>query len=287
MNIDFAPTTERLQRIINDIIAAIPSIVVALLIFAVFWVIGRLSSHLALRIAQRSQRRQNLGLVVGRILHWFILLFGLLIGAVVIFPDFSPAEMIQLLGLGSVAVGFAFRDVLQNFLVGILLLLNEPFRIGDQIIVHDSDLQGTVENITGRAATIRTYDGRRIVVPNAKLYTETVTVITAFERRRIEYDVAVSYGSDINLAKEVILNAVNESHVEDVLVSPPPQVFVVSLADYSINLRVRWWIKPPLYQTMVESRDLILETIYQRIQEAEGVSIPFPTSTIHLENTES
>ena len=87
----------------------------------------------------------------------------------------------QVLGIGSVAIGFAFRDILQNFLAGILLLVTQPFRIGDQIVA--SNYEGTVEDIQTRATFIRTYDGRHVVVPNADLFTDTVVVNTAFEHR--------------------------------------------------------------------------------------------------------
>jgi uncharacterized membrane protein len=105
-----------------------------------------------------------------------------------------------------VAIGFAFRDILQNFLAGILLLLTEPFRIDDQIIVKE--FEGTVEDIQTRATMIRTYDGRRIVIPNAELFTESVIVNTAFEKRRLEYDVGIGYGDDIERAKALILEAI-------------------------------------------------------------------------------
>jgi small conductance mechanosensitive channel len=281
MTIDFQEAVDRLQRIIDDSIAAIPNLVVAILILSVFWLLGNILRRIILRSTRRAKRR-NLGLVLGRITQWTAVTLGILIGAVIIFPNFSPAELIQLLGLGSVAVGFAFRDVLQNFLVGILLLLNEPFSIGDQVIVDDGNFEGTVESIDGRATTIRTYDGRRVVIPNSKLYTGSVMVNTAYERRRIDYDLAVSYDSDIAIAKRVVLEAIENAGADDILVSPPPQVFVAGLDDFAVTLRVRWWIKPTLYQTFIESRDLILSEIFIQVKETEGVSIPFPTRTVHV-----
>jgi small conductance mechanosensitive channel len=108
---------------------------------------------------------------------------------------FQAGDLIQLLGISGVAIGFAFRDILQNFLAGILILLTEPFQIDDQIVFKG--FEGTVENIETRATTIRTYDGRRIVIPNSELFTNSVTVNTAFDNRRLEYDVGIGYGDDI------------------------------------------------------------------------------------------
>ena len=116
---------------------------------------------------------------------------------------YSPlAETI--LGIGGVAIGFAFRDILQNFLAGILLLVIKPFRIDDQIVF--GEFEGTVEDIHTRATQIRTYDGHRIAIPNAKLFTESVAVNTALDARRLEYDVGIGASDDIDRAKALILN---------------------------------------------------------------------------------
>ncbi|MFP3354118.1 mechanosensitive ion channel, partial [Pseudoalteromonas sp. SIMBA_153] len=97
---------------------------------------------------------------------------------------FTPAKLIGALGIGSVAIGFAFKDIFQNLLSGILLLISEPFRIGDQIV--SGDYEGTVEDIKIRATTIRTYDGRQVVIPNSDLYTSALTVNTAYKQRRLQ-----------------------------------------------------------------------------------------------------
>jgi hypothetical protein len=132
-------------------------------------------------------------------------ILGALVGCVIVFPNFTPASLLQFLGIGSVAIGFAFRDVLQNYLAGILLLLTEPFRIGDQI--RFGSYEGTVEEIQTRATLLKTYDGRRVVIPNSELFTNSVVVNTAFEVRRLEYDVGIGYGDDVERARALILEA--------------------------------------------------------------------------------
>ncbi|MEX5538851.1 mechanosensitive ion channel domain-containing protein, partial [Pseudomonas syringae] len=88
---------------------------------------------------------------------------------VIAIPGFTPGQLMSALGIGSVAIGFAFKDIFQNLLSGILILLSEPFRIGDAIVCNG--LEGTVEDIQIRATTLRSYDGRRLVIPNATVYT--------------------------------------------------------------------------------------------------------------------
>jgi small-conductance mechanosensitive channel len=183
--------------------------------------------------------------------------------------------LVQLLGISGVAIGFAFRDILQNFLAGILILLTEPFEINDQIVFKN--FEGTVENIQTRATTIRTYDGRRIVIPNSELFTNAVTVNTAFENRRLEYDVGIGYGDNIDQAKELMLEAVYS--VDEVLKEPSPDVLVMELAESTVNIRVRWWINPPRRADALDSRDKVLTAIKKKLT-ANGIDLPFPTQQI-------
>src|ERR1700726_2820032 len=114
---------------------------------------------------------------------------GLLVGLSVVAPSFQASDLIKVLGIGSVAIGFAFQNILQNFLAGLLLLWSEPFRVGDEIKLDP--YEGTVEDIQPRATIIKTYDQRRVVIPNADLFTHSVIVNTAFDTRRWEHDLSV------------------------------------------------------------------------------------------------
>jgi small-conductance mechanosensitive channel len=174
-----------------------------------------------------------------------------------------------------VAFGFAFRDVLQNYLAGILLLLTRPFRIGDQIAF--GTFEGTVEDIQTRATFIRTYDGRRVVIPNAELFTGAVVVNTAFEVRRIECDVGIGYGDDVGKAKALILQTLRSlpAAVEE----PAPDVLAWAFAESSITLRVRWWVRPPRRGDALDARDAVITAVRSELL-AHGVDLPFPTRQI-------
>ncbi|MDQ6655144.1 MAG: mechanosensitive ion channel family protein, partial [Verrucomicrobiota bacterium] len=226
-------------------------------------------------LANRRKKRRNVGIVLGRLMQWLIIFLGMMIALVIALPTFKPAQLVQFLGISSVAIGFAFRDVLQNFLAGILILLNEPFRVDDQIKI--GELEGTVEEIETRATMIRTYDNRRIVVPNAELFTNSVTVNTAYDKRRLQYDVGVGYGDDIALASRVILAELKK--LADVIEDPAPEVLVYDLADSTVNLRVRWWIVPPRRSDALKSRHQVLSVLKHALV-ANGIDLQFPTQQI-------
>lgn len=275
MTLSFAPALEQLETLLNEIIKLLPNLVVAVIVFVACYFLARATRILAQKLSDSAGRQRSLGIVLGRLSQATVTLLGLLIALVIIFPEFSPAQLVQLLGISSVAIGFAFRDILQNFLAGILLLLTEPFRIGDEVVVNE--YEGTVEDIQTRATTIMTYDGRRVVIPNADLFTHTVTVNTAFDKRRVEYDIGIGYGDDIEEARQLILGVLGR--LENVLQTPAPDVLVFGLADYSVTLRVRWWINQPTRAETLDSRDRVLSEIKQTLL-AHGIDLPFPTQQI-------
>lgn len=273
-SISLSAATETINEMIRGAIALIPNLVIGVVVFVIFWVIGKILRAF-IRKQTRHRDSRNVGLVLGRLGQGGLVILGFLIAATIVVPSFNPADILATLGIGGVAIGFAFKDILQNFLAGILILLTEPFQLEDQIVY--GDYEGTVEHIQTRATTIRTYDGRRVVIPNAELFTNAVTVNTAYDRRRLQYDIGIGYGDDIQKAKEIILEVLNSR--DDILGDPAPEAIVVELADFTINIRARWWIEPPRRADAMTSFDWVLENICDRLVKA-GIDLPFPTQQI-------
>lgn len=275
MNTEISTAWNKVQNMINGFMVLLPNIVLALIVFAFFFFVAGKIKGLVKRLTRKHRQARNLGLVLGRLAQGVTILIGLFIALSIVIPSFKAGDLVQLLGISGVAIGFAFRDILQNFLAGILILLTEPFQIDDQIVFKD--FEGTVENIQTRATTIRTYDGRRIVIPNSELFTNSVTVNTAFESRRLEYDVGIGYGDDIDRAKQLMLQAIHS--VDSVLQDPAPEALVMELAESTVNIRVRWWIKPPRRADALDSRDKVISAIKKKLVE-NGIDLPFPTQQI-------
>lgn len=270
----FTEAWTKIQDKIAGLIAALPDIALALLVFVLFFYSAKGIKSTVERVTRTQVRTRNVGLVLGRLSEGLVTLLGLLVALSIALPDFGAGKLIQLLGIGSVAIGFAFRDIFQNFLAGILLLLTEPFGIGDQIVVND--FEGTIEDIQTRATMIKTYDGRRVVIPNADLFTQSVIVNTAFAIRRSEYDVRIGYGDDIAQAKQLILDAINSA--EGVLQEPPPETLVMELAPSSVQIRARWWTKSRRVEVLT-GQDQVITAIKNTLVE-HGIDIPFPTQQI-------
>src|SRR5258706_688072 len=174
MPIDLSNAWKSGTRIINFVISLLPNIILAVGIFVLFLIVASAVKSIARRVTQRRGRRQSLGLLLGQIAYIAMTVFGFLVAISAVAPSFHASDLISMLGIGSVAIGFAFQNILQNFLAGILLLLQEPFRIGDWITI--AGFQGKVQDIQTRATVISAPEGQRIVIPNAVLFTNPLVV---------------------------------------------------------------------------------------------------------------
>ena len=277
MNIDLGAALATLEGWVNGFIAALPNLVVAILIVVAFIFLARLIRKVILKMTVSKNRSASLGVVIGRLAFGVTIITGFLIALMVLIPSFTPGQLVGALGISSIAIGFAFKDILQNFLAGILILLTEPFQLGDQVAV--GDYEGTVLNIETRATKIKTYDGRLVVIPNADMFTDSVTVNTAFDRRRSEYDVGIGYGDDIAKAKAILHEVITST--DGVLSDPAPDFLTVEFADSSVKIKTRWWTAPEIADVW-PIRDAIMSEVKIRF-DAEGIDLPFPIRTVYLE----
>ena len=266
-----------IDKIMDSFWERVPYICIALVVFIIFWLLTKLFKlFIRKTLENRTYTRQNLVLVLNRVGSTFIIFFGFLIALVIAIPGFTPSQLIVALGIGSVAIGFAFKDIFQNLLSGILILLSEPFRIGDDIVVNG--LEGNVEDIQIRATFLRSPDGRRIVSPNATVYTSAVIVNTTYQRRRCEFVVGIGYEDDMQKAKKIILDILNNNMT--VLSQPAFSVNVTALADFSINLTVRWWVNTTETSTSASISE-IQELVVTAFDE-KGISIPYPVQEVKV-----
>ncbi|WP_237058675.1 mechanosensitive ion channel family protein [Microbulbifer sediminum] len=232
----FAIALDKVDGWIADGIQHIPNFAAALVVVLLLYLLGMLSGFLTRKHLARRQR-ENLGEVLGGLVKWVLFGIGCLLAATIVMPTLRPGDLVAGLGVGSVAFGFAFKDILQNWLAGLLILLKEPFHVNDQIRV--GEFEGTVKKIENRATFIRTYDGQRVVIPNSDIYTNAVVVKTAHPLRRSEYDVGIGYGDGIDRACEVLVEAV--SRVEGVEGKVPVEALPWELAASWVTIRMRWW----------------------------------------------
>jgi len=174
MPIDLSAAWKTGIKIINDSISLLPNLILAVVIFVIFMILASASKSFTRRFTVRWGKRQGVALLLGQIAHTTVSILGFLIAFSVVAPSFHASDLIRTLGIGSIAIGFAFQNILQNFLAGILLMINEPFQLGDWISVIG--IEGDVNDIQTRATHVITKEGREVFIPNALLFTNPVAV---------------------------------------------------------------------------------------------------------------
>lgn len=261
---------DKLDAWLDGLLRLLPNIAVAIVLLLVFWGAARLAEAAIGRMGRRHDR-DNLGDVGSTLVKWAILIAGFMLAVTVVIPSVKPADLFAGLGIGSVAIGFAFKDILQNMLAGILILIRQPFEVGDQIVSDGHE--GTVERIETRATLIRTYDGRRVVIPNSDIYTDAVVVNTAFDKRRSQYDVQIGCSDDFDKACRIMRETV--SAIEGVLDDPAPEAIPWSMDADGNTVRLRWWTRPQRAD-VVQIWGKVIRDVYNALDGA-GVDMPYPT----------
>ena len=270
---------EQLNGMAEGFIESLPSIAIALFIVLVTWIVARFAVRISDMIVGRTDIRTSLKNLVDTIVRLAIWVVGLFIAAVVVMPDLTPASLLAGLGIGAVAIGFAFQDIFENFFAGILIMLREKMQIGD--IIECEGISGKVEHITLRETHVRKLSGELTVVPNSILFKNPVEILTDVEQRRHEVVVGVSYDTNLDHAATVIHRAVEG--VSDVLASKGIDIFAQEFNSSSVDFLVRWWAGASP-RAGWESKDKVVRAIKAGLDEA-GIEIPFPYVTHTFKET--
>ena len=266
---------EKLVAVGEAFFLQLPNLIAATALLVVVWYASKGLVLLIKRIST-ARRRPDLGALLGSLARGILLGMTLLFAAAIVFPSVHPGDIFATLGLGSVAIGFAFKDILQNLLAGLLLLIRRPYKRGDEIVVKG--FEGTVEQIESRATLLKTYDGLRVIIPNSDVYTSPVVVNTAYAQHRNELMVGIGYGDNPEEAVEFFRQAVIA--VEGVSAHPAAEVIPWGLNDSTVDLKVRWWSSSSR-QDQVHIKGRVILAVAKAARQ-HGVDLPFPTSVVLL-----
>jgi len=247
-------------------------LVAALLVFFIGkWLCGHIS-RLVVRLLEKNKVELTLIHFLENLIYYTLLVLVLVAAASQL--GINTTSFLTIIGAAGLAVGLALKDSLSNIASGIMLIFLRPFKVGD--IVTAAGITGQVATLNIFHTTINTLDNQKMIVPNSNITTNVITNIFANPTRRVDLVFGISYGDDIAQAKE-ILNRLIASDPR-ILKDPAPTIAVAELADSSVNLIVRPWVKSgdywPVYFAMTES----VKTTFDK----EGITIPFPQRDVHL-----
>ena len=255
-------------RVGESAITVVPRLIAGTLVLFVFWLLAASSRALLGVLFRHVLNDRTVASFIKQLVYYTIWIIGIVIAIHAL--GFDPASAVAALGLTSLALGFALKDILSNLVSGILTLALRPFEIGDQIVVGETE--GAVERIRLRATHIRTYDGRLVLVPNAELFTSRVINNTASPQRRTSVRIPMSYKTDIPRALSIAQEAAAAS--PGVSETPSPGARLRELGEGDAVMEVQFWTdsrRSDVVATAAEVRAAVVMAF-----QAEGIDLPDP-----------
>ncbi len=261
-----------LDTVIYWISAYSVKIAAALVIFLVGkWLAGKIT-----RLVTRILEKNNVDITLVQFFNniiYYILLIGVIIAAAGQL-GINTTSFLTIIGAAGLAIGLALKDSLSNFASGVMLIMFRPFRVGDYVTA--GGVSGSVVSITLFHTILTTPDNQKLIVPNSSITSGVITNVTAHHTRRLDLVIGISYDDDIRRAKAILKRIVDEE--SRLLKDPEPKIAVSELADSSVNIVVRPWVKTSeywnIYFDMLEKIKLTFD--------AEGIHIPYPQQDVHL-----
>lgn len=272
--LDWAEISKTIEDQMNGVVASLPGYIVGFVILSLFWLAAKFVRKAAVRAATKAGAEPTGRLLVGKLAFISVFLFGVLISASVAIPDFEFSTMIASLSLGSVALGFAFKEILENFISGLYIMIARPFRVGD--VIEIGGVRGKVTEIGARAATIQDFNREIVLMPCARLFKEDVRVVTAQHIRRLDAIVGIPYEANLESTQSLLTEAILS--VNEVVDDPEPLVVATDFGQSSIDLTLYFFAN-------LEENDgrLVKAKVMQAVMRALAdakLSVPYPTRTI-------
>ncbi len=259
----------------ESIISSIPNIVMAILIMGVFIVAAKISKAVIRKALTRTRYNQAIKDLVLSFSYITVILFGCFISLEILHLDKTVTSLLAGAGVIGLALGFAFQEIASNFVSGVFIAFRKPYQIGD--IVKINDHYGEITKIQMRTTSLTTFDGLEVIIPNKTMFTETFINYTTTPRRRVDLEVGVSYGDDLDTVEEITLNALKE--VPNRIKDKDVEFYYSKFDSSSINFVARIWIHYPGNQSYL----VVKHEMIKRIKKAfdhNNITIPFPIRTM-------
>lgn len=270
----FDPLVEQLNELWIGFVQSLPLLGLGLIVLIVTWIVAKLARRAVRAAVSRAKMRRALIDLFQTLVGILVWILGIFIAAAIVFPSVTPAQLIGALGIGGIAIGLAFKDIFENFMAGIMIMIRKPMSIGD--VIEVDGVQGRVEEITIRDTYLRQLSGELVLLPNSLLFTHPVDIKTDKPQRRYDIVVGVAYDEDAADAREVIQKAVEG--LDDIDTERGVEVYAREFGASSIDYTVRWWAGSQP-KDMHKTRSSVVIAIKKALDDA-GIEIPFPYRTL-------
>lgn len=272
---NFDTVLQRLLQEVYDLIAALPMLGVALLVLWITWMVGSWLSRRTLldRVSQRNPFLRDLTRTTVR---WIVTLLGLLIALEILDATALVGALLGTAGVLGIALGFAFKETLENYLAGILMSLRQPFAPRDHVVIGGNE--GIVIALTSRATILMTPDGNHLRVPNALVFRSVMLNYTRNPSRRFEFDVGIGVNEDLVLAQQIGIRVLLA--LDGVLDNPPPRAFIAALGDSNVQVRYYGWVDQRTHDFLMLKSEAIRQV--KSALEQAGLDLPEPIYRVQI-----
>ncbi|MBM4425920.1 MAG: mechanosensitive ion channel family protein [Chloroflexi bacterium] len=258
---------EYLTTLAENFVNSIPNLVAAILILIISIYGGVLLSRILRRVLERNNAEPGITHLLTRTLRWTIILLGIIAS---LQRFFNVTAFLTGLGIIGFTVGFAMQNIMQNFVSGVILLVQQPFRVGHSVGIAGFD--GTVLKIGLRTTEIKALDGRIVFLPNADVLAQPIVNYTRADLRRVELSIGVAFDSNPDVVRMVILDELK--NITGFLNSPEPQVLFHTFGASSIDLNVFFWVDTSITSPLIAKDEAL--TLIKNAFEKKKIEIPYP-----------
>lgn len=271
MDIDLSQT---FGEFLQNAMLFVPRLIAALVTFAAAMVLSGFVARWVDRALRKRFEEPDTRVLFARLARWGVIVVGTVLALDLV--DFDLTGFVAGLGIAGLTIGFALQDIARNFVAGMLLLLRQPFQIGDAVKIADH--AGSVVAIHTRDTVLKSWDGETVILPNTDVFSSAIVNYSALPYRRRTIYIGLGYDEHVERATAVFLEAMRQ--VDGVLDEPAPTVYAEELGDSALILAARFWLN-----TQTHSLFDVHSTVVRAILEAAArkeIDLPYPTQTLRL-----
>lgn len=269
--------TDKLTGWVQAAIVSLPNLIIAVVVFLLFYFGARVARNLFQRTLGRVSHNRQVNGLIATSSYVALLIVGVMTALGILNLSGVVTSLLAGVGIIGLALGFAFQDLAANFMAGILIAIRQPFDIDD--VVETNDFTGTIEKVSLRSTSLRTFQGQIVLVPNKDIFGNPIVNYSVTRKRRIDLSCGVAYGDDLKKARELAIEAVKTIDYLDT--SKEVQLFYTEFGDSSINFEVRFWIDFKKQVDFLRAQSDAIIKIKGSF-DANGITIPFPIRTLNF-----
>lgn len=269
-------TSDNVVGFVNTVINKLPALFLAILVFAVAFLLAKVVKAWAQRSILKSGSNEGAMNIVGKTAYIGTIILGLTVALKILEIDIS--FIVAAMGFG---LGFAMKDILENYFSGVLILVQKPFNVGD--VIKAGNFVGKVEEIAARATFLRVFDGQRVIIPNSTMISSAVINYSSFPERRVNIDFYVSYDTDLQKATSLVTQLMKEN--TKIMQQPAPYITIKGYGDSNIDLVAHFWVdrsQANWIKLSTQMKQQILETL-----NANDIGVSYPVMTLNMNQHDS